>query len=306
MKRMLVVLFCVALCTANFGVYAQNNTNPQAPVAPQKTAKQLKDEWKEEEEKLKKSIKYLEKDTIPAKDEQITALKGEIETLEGIYFEKSKELTSLDSANTKDAIFRDKWLRLQTSSLNDKWNNVSIIEVDTAALKADLDELIKSNSADPKILNLKNKLEVLSKDVTLYKAALSAVNSKYDKASIAELLPQTTALRTKLKGDSVAYKIVGDIAWQLESYAVAIEIFQNVIKAIDAVTHDGNSKRVYTAYISVKIDELEESGDIPALKEIPWLGEQWNIYIKNLETDCFKEKKREKGSIAKEIMEIKP
>ncbi len=244
MKRMLVVLFCVALCTANFGVYAQNNTNPQAPVAPQKTAKQLKDEWKEEEEKLKKSIKYLEKDTIPAKDEQITALKGEIETLEGIYFEKSKELTSLDSANTKDAIFRDKWLRLQTSSLNDKWNNVSIIEVDTAALKADLDELIKSNSADPKILNLKNKLEVLSKDVTLYKAALSAVNSKYDKASIAELLPQTTALRTKLKGDSVAYKIVGDIAWQLESYAVAIEIFQNVIKAIDSVNHDVNSNSV--------------------------------------------------------------
>ena len=182
--------------------------------------------------------------------------------------------------------FRKMWIAQLAVSVNDKWLNKPYSQINIAELETDLKQYEEFASTDNKIADARDKLKVLLQNCRAYEKGKNLVNSEYNKTSINNIILTIKNLRDKItdrnKKDELSL-----LYWQLDNYGITIEIFQDVIKAVDEETKDMISHKAAWPLAKAVIDKMEKEDEyITAIKKIPWLSKQYDLYYKTLEKDC--------------------
>lgn len=304
MKTKLWLLALLVLCPPT--MYAQDPTATpvQAPtdsvsilreqLNKDKNVKKI-NEQKEEITRLKKQvdslnnrIKQLGKDTI----QMIKNHQREIAQLQ----EQLKQNTDLIAQMKKDAesleAFKGPWLAQLAESVDTEWLSKTFQEIDPTLMEYTYSQYEQFADADPKVAEARDKMKTLKEAYNLYSQAKQAVESPFDASMVTPLVAQVDALRNKTT--HAGRKTELDALYQqLNDYSVTVEIFQDVIKAIDGIITqqsqgglDAFMKNAVKANIQKELDRQEsEDKNITAIKAIPWLAAQYETYYQALMAD---------------------
>lgn len=117
--------------------------------------------------------------------------------------------------------------------------------------------------------------------------AVKAVNSQYNKTSINAVALSVKNLRDKTT-DINKKEELSLLYWQLDNYGVTVEIFQDVIKAVDEQITDQTNHRSAWPLVKAVLDKQEKDDEyITAINKIPWLSQQYKMYYEALERNCI-------------------
>lgn len=241
--------------------------------------------------KYKKQIKQLQKDSL--------ALSQQMETeLEAMRQEHQKQIDIFADKHEKDSLaivalreelngledFRVKWLAQLAESVNEKWLSKPFAAINVTALEKDYAQYEQYAPMDAKVAEAKDKLTPFVANARLYQRGKEAVDTVYNAEVVNSLIEPMRALRDSIsEGDN--RDDVANICWQLDNYAITIEIFQDVINAVNeglqniVGTLEGESvagaKDVAGAILKNQEEEYE---NISAIQLIPWLAKRYGIY----------------------------
>lgn len=326
MKRKILFLIGMALCFGS--TYAQSekpdDDQRQHEKAIESLKKDLEDrdktirkleadlaELKVENEKLNSALRAERKEGKAAKyRRQIKQLKKDStalsermeEALEKMRQEHQEQVDSLVAQHEKDSLdnvdlraqldeleeFRVIHLAQMAESVDEKWLNKAYADVDSVALEMDYDQYDQYASMDTAVAQARDRLTTFVANVRLYRQGRKAVHSKYEADVVNSLIEPMRAIRDSLPEGSNKDD-VADICWQLDNYAITIEIFQDVIKAVNKAVKDQKTAKAAWPLAKAALDNQEkESEYISAIQDIPWLAEQYAEYHKLLKKDASK------------------
>ena len=223
------------------------------------------------EEAFKKQLKS-DQDVMAQFQQQHARDSVEIETLK-------RDLADLSG-------FRKMWIAQLAESVNEKWLEKPYSKIDIAELETALKQYEEFASSDKKIADARDKLRNLLQSCRIYKQGVDVVNSPYNKAIIKNIALSVKNLRDKTT-DATKKEELSLLYWQLDNYGITIEIFQDVIKAVDEQITDQVNHRSAWPLVKAVLDKQEKEDEyITAIKQIPWLSQQYNLYYEALEKNC--------------------
>lgn len=322
MKRKILFLIGMALCLGS--TYAQSGEAADAQEQDEKAIQSLTEEVKDRDKtieklnlllekleaenerldsalqaeikegkaaKYKKQIKQLQKDSL-ALSEQME------EALEAMRQEHQKQIDIFADQHEKDSLdivalreelngleeFRVKWLAQLAESVDEIWLNKPYAAIDVVALEKDYAQYEQYAPMDTTVAQAKDKLTPFVTNARLYQQGKEAVDTIFNAEVVTPLIEPMRALRDSLpEGDN--QDDVANICWQLDNYAITIEIFQDVIKAVNeglqAMVGKLEGKSVTgagKAAEAILINQEKEYENISAIKMIPWLAKRYELY----------------------------
>lgn len=247
--------------------------------------------------KYKKQIKQLQKDSL-ALSEQME------EALEAMRQEHQKQIDIFADQHEKDSLnivalrkelngleeFRVKWLAQLAESVDEKWLNKPYAAIDVAALEKDYAQYEQYAPMDAKVAEAKDKLTPFIANARLYQRGKEAVDTVYNAKEVNSLIEPMRTLRDSIpEGDN--RNDVDKLYTQLNDYAITIEIFQDVIKAVNTQVQGQSAAGAWYLAEAELNKQEKESEYISAIKDIPWLAEQYEEYYKLLKEDASKPNK---------------
>lgn len=264
------------------------------------------EEWKKKENAIEQAKKELKRKKATSEHElaekkkelvqkeekwkgQEATLHDEIERLRAQHETDSATMANLRSDLEKLKKFRIEWLAQLVGSVEERWLKKAYSAVDLKELEADSAQYKKYASEDERVNEAYEKLCKYLADYRLYTAGVNAVHSRYDKTVVDGLAPQIENLWGRATDEQKA-KELKLLYWQLNNYRETVQIFQDVIKEIEGIVIDTEMPDHKSAWPLVKemLGKQKENGNIPALREIPWLSEQYDKYEEDLGKNCVK------------------
>lgn len=196
----------------------------------------------------------------------------------------SMEIASLKGNLEELQNFRKMWIAYLVTSINEKWLVKPFSQIDLTELENELKQYEGFVSIDKRIKNAYDTLKVLFDDCQIYNQGTHIVNAPYDKGKIDTIAVLIKNLRDNAV-DSDREKELSTLYWQLDNYGVTVEIFQNVISAVDErIANIKGGHNVIIPLVKAELKKQEnDNGYITAIKEIPWLSEQYDAYVDALE-----------------------
>ena len=188
------------------------------------------------------------------------------------------------------------------TTLDAEWFGKTYAEIDKDRLQEELELYEAFKDTDQGVGNAYIQLKAFSDDVALYSQGEEAVNSPYEAQKVAALVQPMGVLakRETHPGRKQEAERVYD---QLKDYKNTVRYFQeDIIPEVDKILNK-TKKNKKEAWKQVK--DYIETGDGGMIRQyltkIPWIGKQYNLYIKQLENDPFG-----KNDARQTIMSIKP
>lgn len=246
----------------------------------------------------KKQIKQLKKDSLALSLQMETTVEElqkkhqeKMDVLVGQHKEDSLAMASLQEELHHLQEFRVMWLAQLAESVNEKWLEKPYVAIDVLALEKDYKQYDWYAPMDAKVAEARDKLKPFVDNVHLYRRGIEAVNSVYDTEKVTSLIEPMRVLRDGMPGgdnrDDVA-----NLYWQLDNYAITIEIFQDVIRAVNEAVKGISGQAGAWPLVKAALEKQEiESEYISAIKMIPWLAKQYDKYFKLLEKDSTRPNK---------------
>ena len=328
MKRKILFLIGMALCLGS--TYAQSEKAADAQKQDEKTIQSLTEEVEDRDKtieklnlllekleaeneqldsalqaeikegkatKYKKQIKQLQKDSLAlsermeeALEEMRQAHQQQVDFFVGQHEKDSLDIVALQEELNGLEEFRVKWLAQLAESVDKKWLNKPYAIINVAALEKDYAQYEQYAPMDAKVAEAKDKLTPFVANARLYQRGKEAVNSKYDVAVVNPLIEPMRALRDSLPEGSNRDD-VDKLYTQLNDYAITIEIFQDVIKAVNTQVQGQLAAGAWPLAKAELEKQENEFEYIKAIKDIPWLATQYDEYYKLLEEDASKPNK---------------
>ena len=322
MKRKLLFLIGIMSCLGN--TYAQSGEAADAQKQDEKAIQSLTEEVKERDKtieklnlllekleaeneqldsalqaeikegkaaKYKKQIKQLQKDSLALSErmeEVLEEMSQEHQKRIDIFADQHKK-DSLDIVALREELkgledFRVKWLAQLAESVDEKWLNKPYAAVDVAALEKDYDQYEQYAPMDAKVAEAKDKLTPFVANARLYQRGKEAVDTIYNAEVVNPLIEPMRAFRDSLpEGNN--RDDVDKLYMQLNDYAITIEIFQDVINAVNKVLQEmvGKLEGESVAGAGEAADAIlknqeKEYENISAIKMIPWLAKRYGLY----------------------------
>lgn len=258
--------------------------------------------------KYKQQIKQLKQDSINLSNQLVTvvedaqkASKQQNDALTEQYKKDSLIIASLQDKLDELQSFRTKWLAQLAESVDEKWLSKPYSAIDIKELEMDFQQYEEFASADKRVADARDKLKVLLDNSLLYQKGVKAVNSVYNAEIVTSLISPIRTLRDNTKDDN--YKEdVKTIFWQLNNYAITVEIFQEVIGEVNKAVENQSTHKAAWPLANATLEKQEkESEYITAIQQIPWLAKQYKEYLEALKKDCTKP-----NFAGETIMNIKP
>lgn len=250
---------------------------------------------KNELKELKKQISQLQKDSADCADNLETILKKQADEYEK-QLAKLRQQHSKDSANLAamqqglDELknFRQLWIADMAKSVDEQWMKKPFSQIDIAELEKVYQQCEEFSKTDKKIAEAGRKLKLLLNDCKIYQQGMTAINSPYNAASVHSIASSVKDVQSRMV-DEVKKNELKTLIGKLNDYGVTVEIFQDVIKAVDkAITGQDNHNAAWRLAIAT-IDKQEKDNEyISAIKEIPWLEDQYNAYYEAIKKNCLK------------------
>ncbi len=248
-------------------------------------------------------IEQMKKDSTQAVEDRQVA----IEQVRNQFRQDSLEMAQKISAAEALEAFKGPWLAQLAKSVDTDWLNKTFQEIDPSQMEYVYSQYEAYSSADPKVAEARDKMKPLMEAFTVYKQGKQAVESPFDASVVNPLIKQVSDLRdtTTHLGRKAELDTLFE---QLNYYSVAVEQFQNVIKAVDAIVSkqkpedtDATMVELMKEDIQKAIDTLESSEEsITTINSIPWLKLQYAEYHKTLMANIFA-----KNPIRDMIMDLK-
>lgn len=306
MKRNLFFLIGIMLCVATAYAQDKEELDPKDKVI-EKLELRLK-ELRIKNEKLdsalqaerregkaasyKKQIKQLKKDSLALSQQMATTIEElqkkhqeQMDTLIGQHKKDSSAIVSLQEELHGLQEFRMRWLAQLAESVNEKWLEKPYAIIDVPALEKDYEQYDRYAPMDAKVAEARDKLKPFVDNVYLYRRGIEAVNSVYDAEKVTSLIKPMRVLRDGMP-DGDNREDMTNLCWQLDNYAITIEIFQDVIKAVNEAVKGISGQAGAWPLVKAALEKQEtESQYISAIKMIPWLAKQYDEYFKLLEKD---------------------
>ena len=250
-------------------------------------SKEVKTQLKELEQankKLKDSLENCSANVEKAVSQQaqqynrqILDLQEQIQKLQEQLHEDSTIVASLNQKLQDLSGFRERWLAELAESVNEKWLDKLYSEINVTELESTLREYEEFASADNRIKDASKKLKTLLVNCRIYEQGVNAVNSRYNANVVNSIKPSVKSLRDQTS-DPDKKKEVALLFWQLDNYGVTVEIFQDVIKAVDEQIA-GQVGGIWSL-VKAELEKQEQENEyITAIKKIPWLEKQYNAYL---------------------------
>jgi len=210
---------------------------------------------------------------------------------------------SVNAQNARDEIILKNSINAEIEKWCDNVQNIPFSKYadgDSVILKdmtyaAKINESYKLNNA---------KINEIVKDYDIYARSVKALNSKYNKKTVDELLDEMTELTNRLPDDEInedKKKELNKIQTKLKYYGDAVVYFQEIIEAVKS--SGGNWRNIQST-----IKQYEDADYVIVIKAFEWLGTKYDEYEKNLREAYQQNKahaKQELLKIEKEILNIR-
>lgn len=300
-----------------FPVYAQNsNTQQVEQEDPYKENFRLRSENSrllDRQEELERKVQELneeleeqaENSNVKKLKDKISSLRKDIEILKGdtarlaaqlrqqaddfCEHSETERIAREELQRSLDELrnFRVKWLSQLATEVDGKWLKKSYSEISITDLQKELTEYKKYVREDEKVAKAYVQLEQLLAECLLYENGVSAVNAPYDEMQVDKLKSQIQVLKEQVDNE-FKKKELARLYTQLDNYRVTVEIFQDVIKAVEESTMGQDDHDIAWPLVEVVLKKQEDENEyISALRDIPWLSEQFDIYYAGLKADCL-------------------
>ena len=263
-----------------------------------KVSNQLEEEKnstkKNELKELKKQITQLQKDSADCAGNLEASLKKQADEYE-------KQLAKLRQQHSKDSAdlvavqqglgdlknFRQLWIADMAKSVDEQWMKIPFSQIDIAELEKTHQQCKEFSNADKKIAEAEGKLKILLNDCKIYQQGMTVISSRYNAASVQSALSSVKVVRDHTV-DEVKRNELKTLIRKLDDYGVTVEIFQDVIKAIDGKVAGQANQRAAWPLANAEINKQEQESEyISAIKDIPWLESQYNAYYEAIKRDCL-------------------
>ena len=250
---------------------------------------------KNEIKELRKQIAQLQKDSADCASSLEAALKKQADDYEK-QLAKLRQQHSKDSADlaaTKKGLedlenFRKLWVADLAKSVDEQWLKKPFSQIDMAELEKTYSQCEEFAKADKKIAEAGGKLKLLINDCKIYQQGINAINSPFNAASVQSISSSVKVVRDRTV-DVVKKNELKALVKKLDDYGVTVEIFQDVINAVEKAIAGQDSHRAAWPLVVAAIDKQEkDSKYISAIKEIPWLENQYNAYYDAIQKNCLK------------------
>ncbi len=251
--------------------------------------------FKTEIAKLKKQRDSLTQSNARAlSDQQAKAvsaqnvLKQEIESLKKQHSRDSLSIMDLTKELKSLNEFKALWLAQLADGVDTKWLSKSYSAIDLSELELEYTQYEQFAEWDPKVADARDKIKILLGEMRDYTEGQRLIASKYDKKRIEETAKKLKELAVKTK-DQTRKEELEALCKTLNYYAPTIEIFQDVIKSIDEQIATASTHNAAWPLVEVTIEEKTKDDSIAAIKDIPWLAEQYELYYKTLSENCLRD-----------------
>ncbi|WP_308769725.1 hypothetical protein [uncultured Bacteroides sp.] len=250
-----------------------------------------------EEEKANVKVRNL-KDENRSLGEIIEILKGDTTRLAEQLRQQANDFRERSEADRREKeelqrgldelrSFRIKWLSQLAEEVDGKWLKKSYSEISVAELQKELTEYKKYAKEDEKVAKACDQLEKLLAECQLYEDGVNVIHAPYDEMQVNRLKSQIQILKEQVDNE-FKKKELERLYTQLNNYRVTIEIFQDVIKAVEESIIGQDAHDIAWPLVEVILKRQEdENGYISALRDIPWLSEQFDLYYAALKADCL-------------------
>lgn len=242
--------------------------------------KTLEQENKELEEKLKASSGNVEQ----AVNRQAKESQSQIIQLTQQHSNDSTTIESLRKELADLTNFRKMWLTQLAESVNEKWLEKPFSQIKLTELEGDVKLYEEFASADKRIADASTKLKSLLTDCRIYDQGVKTINSPYDATQVKNMANSIKNLMSKTN-DPEKKQELSLLYWQLDNYGITIEIFQDVINAVDKQIDVQAGHKAIWPLVKVVLEQQQD--DITAVKKIPWLAKQYDLYQTELEKNCI-------------------
>lgn len=262
--------------------------------------KQLK-ELERANENLRDSLNECSASVAKTVSQQVQQCQEQLDSLMKQHLEDTLLISSLRRDLNQLSGFRKMWLTQLAESVNEKWLDKKYSDINVAELESALHQYEEFASADKRIEDASVKLKSLLSNCQIYEQGVNAVNSCYNANDINSIIPSVKLLRDQsLNPDNK--KEVALLFLQLDDYKTTIVIFQNVIKAVEEQIAGQAGHKSAWPLVKAELERQEQQDEyITAIKKIPWLCKQYDLYYKALENNCVAQ-----NSVRKLIMSLQP
>lgn len=199
----------------------------------------------------------------------------------------SVELSRLTEELAQLGEFKVKWLSQLADGVDEKWLSKRYSEFALADLELDYKQYEQYALSDKKVADARDKLKQLLDEKRVYDMGIRLISTKYDASDIEDCLTRVKALMATVN-DAQKKDELNVLRKKLKDYGVTIEIFQEVIDAVEQQIQNQESHSAAWPLAKSVIEKQEKNYEyISAIKDIPWLAEQWEEYYKCLENNCL-------------------
>lgn len=267
-----------------------------------KTQKRAEDEsmrHKQDADSLKKlnaKISQGQKDLIDAKSCEMQVI---IDSLNLELADCHKRIFSLEAENeqlTQNVAQADNELTKLEAFKRDYINNLANIYNSTWATKVfsqidgnDLDKVIADCrqyvNEDKRISVTLTNLEELKEQYDAYLIGKNCLVSEYNREKVAQIGHRIGGYINNSVAPARKQELE-DLYNKLRNYKLSVSSFQLLIKIIDEAIEDYTDQRQAWPMVEAILDKDESIGRIKSINEIPWLSEQYEIYMQRLNENC--------------------
>lgn len=238
---------------------------------------------------LNARIKQMQKDSTQAmKDRQVA-----IEQIRNQFRQDSLEMAQKITAAEALEAFKGPWLAQLAQSVDTDWLSKTFQEIDPSQMEYVYSQYEAYASTDQKVAEARDKMKPLMEAYNIYKQGKQAVESCYDAAVVKPLVTKVNEIRNATTHTGRKAELDA-LYQQLNDYGVTVGIFQDVIKAVDEIINKQNKggqldefqKKAVARLIQTELDRQETEYEyISAIKVIPWLASQYEVYHQALMAD---------------------
>jgi len=257
--------------------------------------------------KYKQTIKRLRKDSTDLAN-QIVTIQGkhnnennaEISRLSNLHEDDTRRIVELERELAQLNEFKGMFLTQMASGVEQKWLTKTYTEVNLAELEKEYKQYEKFADVDKKVASARDKLRNFILECRLYNRAKEAVYNEYNASNVNSLIAPMRTLRDKTQ-DSKNKDDLKTICRQLNNYQATVQIFQELIIAINKELNGQTQKNGAFKLVKATIDKQEREDEaITAILDIPWLAKQYEAYYDDLQKNCLA-----KNRIAEKILSLR-
>lgn len=183
--------------------------------------------------------------------------------------------------------FKAMWLSQLANGVDEKWLSKRYSEIALPDLEFDYKQYEQYASLDKKVADARDKLKRLLDEKQAYDMGFRLISTEYNASAIKDCLTRVKELVATVN-DERKKEEFEVIIQKLENYRFTLEIFQEVIDAVEQQLMDQELHHAALPLAKSVIEKQEKDYEyISAIKDIPWLADQWEKYYKCLSKDCL-------------------